>query len=55
MGNWSWGPSSDHPGVVLHAWADAHVSSIEETVDPVLYIQLVSRAGREPASDPGQE
>jgi hypothetical protein len=53
--NWEWGPSSDHPGVVLHAWADAHVSSIEESVDPVVYVQLVTRAGREPVSDPGQE
>jgi hypothetical protein len=52
---WAWGPSSDHSGgVVLHAWADNHVSSIPEDTDPVLYIQLVTRAGREPAADPGQ-
>jgi prepilin-type N-terminal cleavage/methylation domain-containing protein len=53
---WRWGPSSDHSGgVVLHAWADAHVSGITEDADPVVYIQLVTRAGREPASDPGQQ
>jgi len=53
---WNWGPSSDHSGgIVLHCWADAHVSGINEDVDPTTYIQLVTRAGREPASDPGQE
>jgi hypothetical protein len=52
---WDWGPSSDHSGgVVLHAWADAHVSGIAEDTDAVLYIQLVTRAGRENAADPGQ-
>jgi prepilin-type N-terminal cleavage/methylation domain-containing protein len=55
-GGWAWGPSSDHAGgLVLHCWADAHVSSIQEDVDPELYIQLVTRAGREPVSDPGQQ
>ncbi len=54
--SWKWGPSSDHSGgVVLHAWCDAHVSTIQQDVDPTLYIQLVTRAGHEPAADPGQE
>lgn len=53
--NWEWGPSSDHSGgVVLHAWADAHVSSLAQDTDPVLYLHLITRAGREPASDPSQ-
>jgi prepilin-type N-terminal cleavage/methylation domain-containing protein len=48
-----WGPSSDHSGgVVLHAWADSHVSALNEDIDPTLYVQLVTRAGREPVADP---
>jgi prepilin-type N-terminal cleavage/methylation domain-containing protein len=50
-----WGPSSDHSGgVVLHAWADSHVSGLNEDIDPTLYVHLVTRAGRESASDPNQ-
>ena len=49
----SWGPSSDHSGgLVIHAWGDAHVSALNEDIDPSLYIQLVTKQGREPASDP---
>jgi hypothetical protein len=49
---WKFGPSSDHSGgVVLHAWGDAHVSSMGEDVDPTIYIQLCTKAGREPATD----
>lgn len=54
--DWKWGPSSDHSGgTVLHAWGDAHVSGIQEDTDPTLYIQLITRAGREPVADPSQE
>jgi hypothetical protein len=54
--DWFWGPSSDHSGgIILHCWADAHVSGLAEDTDPVVYIQLVTRAGREPVADPGQE
>jgi len=50
-----WGPSSDHAGgLVLHAWADAHVSALAEDMDPTLYIQLVTKQGREPVADPSQ-
>jgi prepilin-type N-terminal cleavage/methylation domain-containing protein len=50
---WAWGPSSDHSGgIILHAWADAHVTPITEDTDATLYLQLSTRAGREPASDP---
>jgi len=53
--NWSWGPSSDHSGgVVMHAWADAHVSGVPEDIDPTLYMQLSTRAGREPANPPSE-
>ncbi len=51
-----WGPSSDHSGgVVLHCWADSHVSGLNEDIDPQLYVHLVTRAGREPATDPNQD
>ncbi len=50
---WGWGPSSDHSGgIVLHAWADAHVSGIAEDIDASIYLQLCTRAGREAAADP---
>ncbi len=53
---WVWGPSSDHSGgIVLHCWGDAHVSGINETVDATLYVRLITRAGKEPAADPGQQ
>jgi prepilin-type N-terminal cleavage/methylation domain-containing protein len=53
--NWQFGPSSDHTGgLVLHAWGDAHVSGITDDCDANTYIQLITRAGKEPATDPGQ-
>jgi len=49
-----WGPSSDHSGgIVMHAWGDAHVSGLTEDTDPMLYMHLTTRAGREAASEPG--
>ncbi len=44
--------NSTKPRVVLHAWGDAHVTAIPDTTDATVYIQLVTRAGREPVSDP---
>ncbi|MCA9230309.1 MAG: DUF1559 domain-containing protein [Planctomycetales bacterium] len=41
------GPSSAHPGTVQHGFADAHGKSINDSVDPTLYVQLVTRAGGE--------
>jgi prepilin-type N-terminal cleavage/methylation domain-containing protein len=50
---WQYGPSSDHSGgLVLHVYADGHVSPLAEDTDPTIYVQLVSKAGREAASDP---
>lgn len=44
-----WGPSSQHPGgVVFHSFADGHVTGIAETIDPNLYLAIVSRNGGEP-------
>ncbi len=54
--SWSWGPSSDHSGgIVLHAWGDAHVSGLPSDTAANVYLQLCTRAGREPVSDPSQQ
>jgi prepilin-type N-terminal cleavage/methylation domain-containing protein len=53
--HWNWGPRSDHGGgVVLHCWADAHVSGLTDDTDAALYMALVTRAGREAVGDPNQ-
>jgi hypothetical protein len=52
-GRWSgskerrYAASSNHPGVVSHAFVDGHVEMIATDIDPNLYIQLVTRSGRE--------
>jgi len=50
--NWEHGPSSDHSGIVLHSFGDAHVQGIDEGIDATLYIQLCTKAGKEPAPVP---
>jgi hypothetical protein len=42
-----WGPSSRHPGVVQHGFADAHAEGISETTDRNVYLHMVTRNGRE--------
>ncbi|MCG8448415.1 MAG: DUF1559 domain-containing protein [Pirellulales bacterium] len=42
-----YGPSSAHPGIVLHCFGDAHVESIEESIDRDTYLHRVTRAGNE--------
>lgn len=42
-----WGPSSRHPGVVQHAYADAHAGAINDSVDDDAYLHLITRNGRE--------
>jgi prepilin-type N-terminal cleavage/methylation domain-containing protein len=42
-----WGPSSRHPGVVQHGFADAHAEGVSETVDRNVYLHMVTRNGRE--------
>lgn len=42
-----WGPSSAHPGVVIHAYGDGHAGSISDDIDPDTYIHLITRSGRE--------
>jgi prepilin-type N-terminal cleavage/methylation domain-containing protein len=45
-----WGPSSRHPGVVIHGYGDGHTEGVNDTIDPTAYIQMVTRGGREVAS-----
>jgi hypothetical protein len=42
-----WGPSSRHPSIVLHGFADAHSEAVNEQVDKNTYLQMITRAGRE--------
>jgi hypothetical protein len=41
------GPSSAHPGTVQHAYADAHGKSINDDIDPNVYVRICTRAGNE--------
>jgi hypothetical protein len=43
----NWGPSSRHPSIVLHGFADAHSEAVNEQVDKNTYLQMITRAGRE--------
>ena len=43
------GPSSDHGGVVLHAFFDGHARSVNIDVDPAVYLRHVTRADGDPA------
>jgi hypothetical protein len=42
-----WGPSSSHPGVVGHAFADGRVVMLAVDIDPEVYLHLATRSGRE--------
>jgi prepilin-type N-terminal cleavage/methylation domain-containing protein len=46
----NWGPSSRHPGVVIHGYGDGHTEGVNDTIDPTAYIQQVTRGGREVAT-----
>jgi prepilin-type N-terminal cleavage/methylation domain-containing protein len=43
----AFGPSSQHPGVVQHGWGDGRASSINDTIEPDVYLHMVTRNGRE--------
>ncbi len=43
----AWGASSNHPGVVIHGFADGSVKSLSDDIDPQVYRALVSRDGNE--------
>lgn len=42
-----WGPSSAHPGTVLHGFGDGHAEGIQEDIEGDIYLWLVTRNGRE--------
>jgi hypothetical protein len=42
-----WGPSSRHPGVVIHGYADSHTESVNDSIDKDVYLHLITRNGRE--------
>ncbi len=42
-----WGPSSRHPGIVIHGFGDAHTESINDSIDKNVYIHMATRNGRE--------
>ncbi len=42
-----YGPSSGHPAIVQHGFADGHGKSIDEDIDPSVYLHMVTRAGSE--------
>ncbi|MEE9603901.1 MAG: DUF1559 domain-containing protein, partial [Thermoguttaceae bacterium] len=45
------GPGSDHPNAIQHGRADGSVVTVTKEIDPNLYFFLITRAGRDPASD----
>lgn len=42
-----WGPSSRHPGTVIHGYADSHSEGVSDNIDKDVYLHLITRAGRE--------
>jgi prepilin-type N-terminal cleavage/methylation domain-containing protein len=48
-----YGPSSNHNGIILHAYADNHARGLNENVDRNLYLHLITKAGNEVATEPG--
>jgi hypothetical protein len=48
-----WGPSSRHPGVVIHGFGDARSTTIEEGIDKNVYLWMITRNGREVSSRTG--
>jgi len=42
-----YGPSSAHPGSVMHGFADGHGKAINDDIDRDIYLQIVTRAGGE--------
>ncbi len=45
-----WGPSSNHPGVTLHAFGDGHSAPIRDDVEGDVYLHTITAAGNEPSS-----
>ena len=48
---WRYGPSSEHPGVVMHLFGDASVHPVSIGISPAMYMHLITRAGNEPVNE----
>lgn len=48
---WAYGPSSEHPGVVLHLFGDASVHPVSAGLSNATYMHLITRYGNEPVND----
>jgi hypothetical protein len=46
-----WGPSSRHPDVVQHGFGDAHATTVNVSIDPSVYLRMITRNGREVDSE----
>jgi len=42
-----WGPSSRHPGTVIHGYADSHTEGVNDNIDKDVYMHIITRNGRE--------
>jgi prepilin-type N-terminal cleavage/methylation domain-containing protein len=42
-----WGPSSRHPGVVQHGYADGHAEAVNDAIDGSVYLHMITKNGRE--------
>ncbi len=42
-----WGPSSRHPSIVIHGYADGHSTSVNDNVNADVYLHMITRNGRE--------
>ncbi len=42
-----WGPSSNHPGVVGHTFADGHGVMLPSDIDPEVYLYMATHSGQE--------
>lgn len=52
--DWTWGPSSFHPGGLIHLRGDGSAFFVSETIDVVTYTSMVTRQGGEIiVEDPG--
>jgi prepilin-type N-terminal cleavage/methylation domain-containing protein len=50
-GDRRWGPSSQHPGVVIHVFADNHTQALPDTTESFVYYRMITRNGGEPSGD----
>ena len=48
---WTNGPSSEHPGVILHLFGDGSVHPVSAGLSATTYMHLITRYGNEPVND----